>query len=243
MIQDSEKTIADIVRSDYRTADVFKKYHINFCCSGKISLQLACELQGLDYPTILHELEEAARTILVPANIQYDQWKVDFLVDYINNVHHAYLYQAIPALQANLLSFMEGHKKKFPALIDIYEVFHELSTLLERHNRHEDEIIFPYIKQIESAYRRKEPYGNLFVRTLRKPLSHIEKEHALISELLEKLKMHTNNYTYPANACTNHQVIYHKLNEFCQDIVQHKYLENNILFPKAIEIEQHLLMA
>ena len=239
--RDFNNTVSDIVRADYRTADVFKKHGINYCCSGHVSLQDACALRQLDYDHMLAELEEASRTIFISNFLAFNTWKIDFLTDYIINVHHAYLIQAIPALEQLLTSFMKGHQKKYPELVKIHEAFMELSTIIQIHNLHEEEVIFPYIKQIEIAYRRKETYGNLFVRTLRKPLSDIEKEHNKMSDLLDNLKMMTSNYTFPANACTNHQVLYHKLKEFHEDMVQHKHLENNILFPKAIEIEQQLL--
>jgi regulator of cell morphogenesis and NO signaling len=237
----SLRTVAEIVRNDYRTADVFKKYNINFCCSGQISLQAACTLRHIEYDGILNDLEDATRNIHLSNNLQFDQWRIDFLIDYIINVHHAYLHQALPCLESGLTSFMDGHKKKYPELIKMQEIYLEISNVLNTHNRHEEEIIFPYIKQINTAYRNKEPYGNLFVRTLRKPLSNVEKEHNMISGLLENLKSYANNYVFPGNACTNHQVLYHKLKEFHDDFVQHTHLEHDILFPKAIEIEQQLL--
>ncbi|MDP9230561.1 MAG: DUF542 domain-containing protein [Bacteroidota bacterium] len=237
----SQRTVAEIVRNDYRTADVFKKYGINYCCGGQVALEEACLFKQLNSLDIIHELEQACRTVKLSNNLQYDQWKLDFLIDFIINVHHAYLYKAIPSLELRLTSFMEGHKKKYPELIQIHELFLELSNVLLAHNRYEEEIIFPYIKQIDTAYRGKEPYGYLFVRTLRKPLSNVEKEHSVISDLLGKLKLCTNNYVFPDNACTNHQVLYHKLRELNDDFVQHTHLEHNILFPKAIEIEQQLL--
>lgn len=241
MLLNPEDTISQIVQSDYRTADVFKKYNINFCCGGQVSLQATCMLGDHNYNRILNDLEEATRDIHLSNILQFDQWKIDFLIDYIINVHHAYLYQAIPTLELALTSFMEGHKKKYPELTKINELFLELSDVLLTHNRHEEEIIFPYIKQIDIAYRRKESYGNLFVRTLRKPLRNVEEEHNVISGILKNIKEKTNNYDFPNNACTNHQVLYHKLRELHEDLVQHKHLEINILFPKAIEIEQQLL--
>jgi len=241
MLLNPEDTISQIVQSDYRTADVFKKHNINFCCGGQVSLQTTCMLGDHNYNRILNDLEEATRDIHLSNILQFDQWKIDFLIDYIMNVHHAYLYQAIPTLELALTSFMEGHKKKYPELTKIHELFLELSDVLLTHNRHEEEIIFPYIKQIDIAYRRKESYGNLFVRTLRKPLRNVEEEHNVISGILKNIKENTNNYDFPNNACTNHQVLYHKLRELHEDLVQHKHLEINILFPKAIEIEQQLL--
>jgi regulator of cell morphogenesis and NO signaling len=132
-------------------------------------------------------------------------------------------------------------KKKSPEINRVLFLFRELSVLLMTHSRHEEEIIFPYIKQIESTYRRKETYGNLFVRTLRKPLSNIEKEHEVIMSILKEIKSLTNNYTCPSNACAEQSVIYNKLNEFHSDMLQHTHLEDDILFPKAIEMEKELL--
>jgi regulator of cell morphogenesis and NO signaling len=240
-MQQADMTIAEIVRSDYRTADVFKKHNINYCCGGQVSLQVACNLANMEYGIIAQELEEAKRNIQLPNNLQFNQWKTEFLVDYIVNVHHAYLKELLPLLRLQLNDFVNGHKKKYPQLESIVETFNELSAILEAHIRHEEDIIFPYIKQIDAAHRRKEPYANLFVRTLRKPLGTLEREHASISALMKKLILQSNNFAFPENACTNHQVIYHKLREFHDDMVQHKHLENNILIPRATEIENELL--
>jgi regulator of cell morphogenesis and NO signaling len=241
MFEEKELTISDIVRADYRTADVFKKHGINYCCSGLVSIKEACKDRNIDPEKLESELNEARRTISIPNNLRFDQWKLDFLIDYILNIHHAYLEQAIPELEARLVSFLDGHSDKYPELVKIHTVYTELTSTLIHHKRYEEDIIFPYIKQVETMYTRKESYGNLFVRTLRKPLSNVDKEHQSIGEKLKELKSITNGYSFPADACTNHQVLYHKLKEFNDDMVQHKHLENNILFPKAIELEQQLL--
>jgi regulator of cell morphogenesis and NO signaling len=241
MTEEREKTVADIVREDYRTADVFKKHNINFCCSGDVSLAEACTVRNLDLSVVEKDIEEAVRRIQLPGNVKFNDWSLEFLVDYILNIHHAYLKETLPELETKLLSFMEGHKKKYPALENIYETFRQLSRQLAFHNKQEEDVLFPYIKQVETTYKRKEIYGNLFVKTLRKPMDSIEKEHAEIHVLLMQLKAEANGYNHPEKACTNHQVIYHKLREFHDDLMQHKHLENNILFPKAIRLEQELL--
>jgi regulator of cell morphogenesis and NO signaling len=239
--QDDTRTVAEIVRDDYRTADVFKKYGINFCCGGKVPLTEACAARNIRLEELAKELEFATRNISVSTSLQFNQWKIEFLVDYIINVHHAYLKQALPAIEVNLLTFINSHRKNHPELPDLYDAFVTLSVFLQKHNLHEEEIIFPYIKQIDNAYRRKETYGNLFVRTLRKPLYNIEQEHGRIHELLASIRELTNHYQFPENACTNHRVIFNKLREFDNDLVQHKHLEMNVLFPKAIEEERALL--
>ena len=233
--------ITDIVKLDYRTADVFKKYQLSFCGIGSVSLKSVCEAKGIDFELISNELKEATRNLILPNNLSFEEWKVDFLIDFITNIHHVYIYRVIPSLCSTLESFTPGHQAKFPELIRVLELFKKLTEILLLHNRHEDEIIFPYIKQIDSAYRRKEPYGNLFVRTLRKPLHIIEKEHFQIQELLDDLKIETNQFTVPVKACLSYQVIIKKLEEAHNNLIQHKFLEHTILFPKAIAIEQKLL--
>ena len=240
-LQDFNKTVAEIVRADYRTADVFKKYGINYCCGGKLPLREACAVQNIDISDIREELIRATKTISLPNTLQYDQWKVDFLIDYIVNVHHEYLRQAIPALEGALLSFVGSHLKQYPELSQVQKVFQELVHLVLYNNQQEEESIFPYIKLIANAYQRKESYGSLFVKTLRKPLSNLEAESNKISSLLGRLRSLTHQYNFPENACTNHRVVFHKLKEFDNDLIQHKHLENNILFPKAVELEKELL--
>jgi regulator of cell morphogenesis and NO signaling len=240
-VQFANITVANIVREDYRTAEVFKKYGISYCCGGNISLKDSCEKARLDYEQLIEELQAATKDISVPNSLNFAAWKTEFLVDYIINVHHGYLNQVLPALEGHLFSFVESHKNKFPEFSELIEVFKELSTVLRTHNRYEEEIIFPYIIQIVNTHRRRETYGNLFVKTLRKPLGNIEADHKRISAILNELRTLTNNYTYRADACLNHRVIFLRLKELDSDMMQHKHLENNILFPRAMQIEKELL--
>src|SRR5829696_5823938 len=237
----NENTVAQIVRDDYRTADVFKKFGINFCCGGTVPFEEACLLKGLSPSAVEAELEQASRTVHLFNNLPYNDWRLDFLIDYIVNVHHAYLKLALPSLGPALASFVLSHKKQHPNFENILTTFEKLAALLTANTRHEEEVIFPYIKQMEATHRRKEPYGNLFVKTLRKPLRNIEEEAAKISNLLIELRSLTNRYVFPQNACTNHRVLFQKLEELDNDLMQQKHLENNILFQRAMEMEAELL--
>jgi len=235
-----EQTISQIVRSNYRTAAVFKKFSINYCCSGQVNLRLACSVNNLDYAVVARELQEATMN-KVTGKMLFNQWKIDFLTDYIINVHHAYIYETIPALESALMSFMLGHKKKYPELEQLHSIFSKLGETLLVHNHHEEEVLFPYIKQLHLLHQRKEPNGNLFIRSFRKPLSTFQKDHEIILQSLLQLRTCSNGFSFPGHACTTHQVLYHQLEEFYDNILQHKYLEDNILFPRAKEIEEQIL--
>lgn len=236
-----QKTVAQIVRTDYRTADVFKKHGISYCCGGGVLFEDACLQKGLPPADVEEELARASARVSLPVNLPYEEWKLDFLIDYILNVYHAYLKTTLPLLGTTLTAFVSNHKKQYPYLENVLSLFEELSQSLQKHNLQEEDVIFPYIKQIDATYRRKEIYGSLFVKTLRKPLRNAETEHTKIHSLLLKLRSAAANYTYPDNACTTHRVIFQKLEELDNNLVHHQYLENNILFPRANEIEAELL--
>jgi regulator of cell morphogenesis and NO signaling len=234
--------VSDIVRDDYRTADVFRKYGIDFCCGGKWSLKMVCDARNLDVAILLQELEEAVRTIQLSNKLRFEDWDIDFLTDYIVNVHHQYLRKALPEAKDYLNDFIEGHQKEFPFLSDVLKIVISLSKEMFPHLVEEEEIIFPYIRQISHAYHSKESYAGLLVRTLRKPVENVmHHEHESVSRSLHELRQLTDHYTLPERACVSHKVTYLKLLEIDNDLVQHLHLENDILFPRAIAMEKELL--
>ena len=241
MMDEFECPISDIVRRDFRTAEVFKKHQIGFCCGSAVTLNKACEAKGIDPDGISSELKESTRTITIPNSLPFGEWKIEFLIDFITHIHHTYIYRVIQPLSVELQSFTLGHKAKYPELTRVAELFAALSETLLIHSKHEDDIIFPYIRQIESVYRRKEPYGKLFVRTLRKPLHLLVKEHGRIEEMLNNLDLMTAKFTAPDGSCLQYHVFYKKLEEVYNHLAQYKYLEQTLLLPKAIAIERELL--
>lgn len=241
-IIDESALITDIVTLDYRTADVFTRHGIDYCCGGKLSLSMACQIRNLDVREIKKELNESIRDIHVSPSLPFDQWDVDFLSDYITNVHHTYIRRTLPVLKDYIERFVAGHRKKMSWLDELQKIYEQLSRHLMPHLQQEEEIIFPYVKQIAHAYNGQEPYARLLVRTLRKPVEDVmHHEHNTLGKLLNRLRELTNNYHIDSDACTSHRVVFHKLRELDNDLVQHIHLENNVLFPRAIAMETELL--
>lgn len=240
---DSNSTVTDIVNSDYRTADVFRKYNIEYCCGGKQPLHTACQLSGANIDQVMTELEEAVREVNTSNTLNFNEWHIDFLTDYIINVHHHYIRKALPHLQSYVDRFADGHRKKFEYLDELQRTVKQLSRTLMPHLQQEEEIIFPYIRQIGHAYYSRESYASLLVRTLRKPVEDImAHEHETTGRLMQRMREITDNYTPPDNACLSHRVTFLKLKEVDNDLTRHLHLENNILFPKAIAMEKELLL-
>jgi len=238
----ADSFVSDIVRHDYRTADVFRKYNIDFCCGRKWPLDAVCKNKNLETEVVIEELEKIVRQIPSNAAIDFDSWDIDFLTDYVLNIHHRYLIKALPAVKEQIRKFLDGHLKNYPDLAILEVIINRFMKEIPPHMKKEEEIFFPYIKQIYHAHKHRESYARLLIKTLRKPLEEVMlKEHETVGSDLHLLRMTTNNYTPPGNACITHKVTFAKLKELDKDLVQHIHLESNILFPKAIKMEQELL--
>jgi regulator of cell morphogenesis and NO signaling len=176
------------------------------------------------------------------ATIDFNEWDIDFLADYILNVHHRYLKKALPVVRELVAHFLEGHRKKHPELAELELIIRRLMKEIPPHMLQEEEVIFPYIRQIHHAYYNGQSYARLLVKTLRKPVEEVMlSEHKSVVTNLHRLRELTNNYTPPENACLTHKVTFAKLKEMDTDLIEHIHLETNILFPKAISMEKELL--
>lgn len=231
-----EKTIGKMVAEDYRKAEVFKRHGIDFCCGGAIPLSQACEEKNVDPLVIQAELDEIDNRHAQPEE-DYESWELDMLIDHIVGVHHVYIKKANPTIRefVNRVKLVHGDLK--PNVSEISDRFDALAEELDTHMRKEEMILFPYIKQMVLAKREgtkiSAPFG-----TVQNPIQMMLMEHDSAGKELEILNKLTEDYTPPKGACATHTVSYGQLKEYANDLMRHIHLENNILFPKAIELEK-----
>jgi regulator of cell morphogenesis and NO signaling len=234
--------VRDIVAKDYRTALVFRKHGITYCCGGKWPLEIACQARGVDAVRVKEELETVSRTLHSHAEMDYASWDLNFLVDYLINIHHAYAKRCLPELKPILHEFVEEHVKKYPYLQRVERKFTQLADELLAAIQSEEELVFPYIRQLSHIYRHKESYAALLIRTLRQPVEEMmNSTHTAIAGIISSLREQTSKYETPENACISHAVVLAKLKELDSDIAQHIFLEQKILFPKVAAIEKELM--
>ncbi|MFT3705583.1 MAG: DUF542 domain-containing protein [Agriterribacter sp.] len=236
-----DMSASDVVKQHHRTADVFRKYDIAYCCTGRWPLSTVCAMQGLEFENLKAALEKAVHPHQLPPGLSFENWDIDFLTRYITHIHHHYAKATLPDTAMLLQEFAEGHTKKYPHMMEVSGLCNTLQKELLPHLQHEEEIIFPYISQIYRASRNNDSYGKLLVKPLRKPLDLLHHEKEIFLSVIAKMRLLTHQYTAPEKACVNHMVVMAKLKELDTDLVQHIHLENNILFPKAIQIEKELL--
>jgi regulator of cell morphogenesis and NO signaling len=230
------ETVGEIAAKDLRKAEVFKKYGIDFCCGGKKKLADACKEKGLDTLKIKEELEKGSTTSSAPQHDFYS-WDLSFLSDYIVNVHHAYVRQNLPVIVDLSQKVADHHGKTNPELLQINERVAAMASELTVHMKKEESILFPYIKMLENSKKTGTAVHGGFASVMQ-PISVMENDHDIVGELAEEIRSLSNNYTTPANACNSYNLLYKKLHDFEDDLHMHIHLENNILFPKAIELEK-----
>lgn len=231
------KTVAEIVTENIKTADIFKKNGIDFCCGGHVSVQEICAKKGVDYAKIKEEILMIGETQKNAHN--FNVWELDFLADYIINTHHKYVVEAnnIISQYADKVAKVHGHH--YVEVIEINELFKEIAAELNSHMRKEEMILFPHIKEMAKASKNgltiaQPPFGSI-----QNPINMMENEHTDAGDILRKIAELSNNYTPPAGACNTFRALYNKLEEYQNDLFQHIHLENNILFPKAIALERN----
>ena len=231
-----EKTIGDFVAENFRTAEVFKKYNIDFCCKGGRTVEEACDKKKVSPEEIYKELEEVANR--KSEDIDFNSWPLDLLADYVEKTHHRYVEEKSAMLIPYLNKLCKVHGERHPELFEINQLFIGSAQDLAAHMKKEELILFPFIKQMVEAKKNGEPLPAPRFGTVENPVAMMKHEHEAEGERFVKIAELTNNYEFPDDACGTYQVTYRMLEDFQNDLHKHIHLENNILFPKAIAMEK-----
>lgn len=233
----SLKEIGHFVAEDYRTAAVFSKYNIDFCCNGNRTVEEACDKKGIDCSMIIDEIN----TILNQQQgetINYKSWPLDLLMDYIEKKHHRYIEGKIPVIGQFLDKLCRVHGERHPELYKINELFTGSAGDLTSHMKKEELILFPFIKQLAKAKLNCGALKPPHFGTVENPIAMMKDDHDNEGERFRKIAELSDNYNPPEDACNTYKVTFAMLDEFEKDLHLHIHLENNILFPEAIKLEK-----
>jgi regulator of cell morphogenesis and NO signaling len=238
VIDTNTTTIRDIVADDFRAASVFQRHRIDFCCGGDRPLGDACREQGVDAGALVAELESA---MAAPGDVpRFKAWDLDFLAAYIVANHHAYVRRAVETIGAHTQKVATVHGERHPETIRIAEHFAAVAADMVQHMGKEERVLFPYITRLAQSARAGEPMPPPPFGTIANPIRMMEMEHQAAGDLLAAIRELSGQFTPPADACTTYKVSYQELEEFEADLHRHVHLENNVLFPKAIELERSM---
>ncbi len=227
-------TVGEIVAQDYRTASVFQSHGIDFCCKGGRTLNEVCGNKKLEAAALVQELHDA--TTSKDSVADYRTWPLDLLADYIEKKHHRYIEQKSPELMQYLNKLCKVHGERHPELFDIRDEFARVASELASHMQKEEMALFPFVRKLATEENPGlPPFG-----TVENPIRMMMHEHSVEGDRLAKISELSNQYTAPADGCTTYRVAFAMLKDFEEDLHLHIHLENNIMFPRAIELEKHL---
>lgn len=236
-----KRTVAEVVTENINTAHVFRKYGIDFCCGGGVEVRRAAEKAGVNYEELVREL-----LLTVSSNTNsnnYNNWELDYLADYIVNVHHSYIEESIPLIVQYASRVVQVHGSAYPELIQIQRLFSEVAAELGGHCKKEEMILFPFVKKMQGVKKEGNHMERPAFDTVHNPIRMMEADHEEAGANFRKISALSNSYTPPEGVCNTFKAFYAKLEEFEQDLHQHVHLENNILFPRSISLEKELFTA
>jgi regulator of cell morphogenesis and NO signaling len=234
-----EKTVRELALESSAATRVFEKLGIDYCCGGNQSLEQACSAAKLPLQDVLDALDAAEKS--VQAAPQDHNWQAEPLADlvaHIRSTHHKYTREEIARLGPLFDKVCSVHGKNHAELFAVRTSFQGLAQELTTHLMKEEMVLFPYIVRMEEAVIQREPVVPAPFGSVSHPVSMMEHEHDSAGNALRAMRLASSGYAPPPDACVSYQTLYKALADFEADLHQHIHLENNILFPRAVAMEQ-----
>ncbi len=236
---DATRTVREFATEIPNAIRAFERLGIDYCCGGSKSLSDACVRAHIAVEDVLRALEQGSNFKQSPdASLpDFATGTLGDLIEHILTKHHAYVKQELPRLHQLLNKVVSVHGKNHPELGQIQQTFQRMFAELISHMMKEEHILFPHIVALEDAVSHGRPKPKPAFGTVSNPVHMMELEHDSAGAALKAIRDLSANYTAPEDGCFSYKTLYAALNEFETDLHQHVHLENNILFPRAIELE------
>jgi len=234
-----EKTVREVALENPAATRVFEKLGIDYCCGGNQSLEQACRKANLPIEQVLDALEMAEQAGRATQKIH--DWQIEPLADlvaHIKSTHHKYTREEIARLGPLFEKVCSVHGKNHPELLQMRATFAGLGQELTMHMMKEEMVLFPYITRMEEAVLQSEPILPAPFGSVQNPVAMMENEHESAGAALRAMRAASDGYIAPPDVCVSYQTLYKALAEFEADLHQHIHLENNILFPRTVAMEQ-----
>lgn len=230
------QTVREIALEEPSSIRVFESFGIDYCCGGRKPLGEACAASSVDVDAVIAALEAAVSGTAAPT----EDWALKSMEELVNHIvlsHHAYVKSELPRLAVLAQKVVNRHGENRAELVELQSVLATLDADLTQHLAKEEAILFPYIVQLERSNTEGTSKPAACFGTVASPVAMMTEEHDAAGLLLAQIRRLSENFTTPEEACPTYHAYYDGLKEFELDLHQHIHLENNILFPRAIEAE------
>ena len=233
MVITAESTVRDIVVETPTAIPALERFGIDYCCGGNHTLAEACSKRDQNLAPVLNEL-----TVQQNRSTSEDDWRrapLRDLIGHILNNHHAFARTQLGLIHELATKVERHHENTHPEVNRIGSVLAGISAELTHHFSCEEGVLFPYIGQLDGS---EAPLRPAAFSNAQQPIARMMKDHGQTGDELRGLREITNNYQPPADACTTYRAFYRAMEDLERDLHQHIHLENNILFPRALELEK-----
>jgi regulator of cell morphogenesis and NO signaling len=235
------KTLRDYASNMAGAVEVFEQFGLDYCCGGGQMLDQACKAMGLTVDEVLAKLSQAEENKKVKSEfIDWSKESLINLVNYILTTHHIYTKKEIEQIPKLLIKVIIAHAENHPELKKLAQIIENLLDELDQHMMKEEQILFPYVMALEKSKINSEKLPTTCFGTVQNPIRVMMFEHDTAGDLLRKIRLVTNNYIIPSDVCPSFRNLYQRLQDLEQDLHKHIHLENNILFPQVIELENKI---
>ena len=236
------KTVREIALQYPQTTRIFEDYKIDYCCGGRRALSEAVKAAGAALCDVETRLVDAIDQNGNSANdIFPEKMPPVELVEYILEKHHKFTREALERLCPLMDKVCDRHGESHRELYLIRSVFKSLADDLLPHMRKEEMVLFPHIENLYDASANNVPYTPPHFMTVRNPIRLMMSEHDTAGDFLRQIREYSKDFELPEGACPSFKALFFGLEELEMDLHQHIHLENNVLFPRAEEIEMELL--
>jgi regulator of cell morphogenesis and NO signaling len=240
MLPEPTTTVRELAIAIPNATRVFERIRIDYCCGGNQPLNEACAQAGLDVEEVIQLLSQAGSTDVGSESTNLQSLALAQLAEYIVNKHHVYTREELERLTELLKKVCSVHGANHPELLKIETQFQALKFELEPHILKEERILFPYITRLETAALENTPAPFAPFGTVQNPINAMMREHDAAGEIMKAIRQLSGDFALPEDACFSFRTLYTVLQELESDLHQHIHLENNVLFPRALEIENKL---
>ena len=234
------QTVREIALEQPTSIRVFEQFGIDYCCGGRKPLSEACMAGNLEVNAVIAALEAAAKKP-APDIENWTDKSLESLISHIVTTHHVYVKRELPRLAQLAEKVVNRHGATKLELPIIAAALGQLDNELTQHLTKEETVLFPYVTSLEQSASQGTAKPQSCFGTVANPIAMMSEEHDAAGSLIAEIRRLSKNFTTPEDACPTFHAFYDGLREFEQDLHQHIHLENNILFPRAIELEKRNL--
>lgn len=229
-------SVGNIVAENFSTAKIFRSFGIDFCCHGSNTLEEACRQADIKTDIVIETL--LSNTDSINTDIPFSSWPLDLLIDYILKIHHRGIRRNGPELLSLIKKVKDSHKNNHPELEELYNLVSDSLIDLENHLQKEENVLFPYLLELYEASEKNIRIPAMHCGSIANPIKVMHLEHENEGNRYQRISELTNNFHTPDDGCNTYRLMLSELEAFVTNLYEHIHLENNILFPEFIKLEE-----